>query len=96
MSKLDDKWERIVKKVHLILEKNKKLEEAQGQLLTQIKSFEQQISELNNQNHRLEEQIQYIKAAKEVRLSEKERVQTKKQIKQFMDEIDEMLANVIN
>ena len=95
MSKLDDKWERIVKKVHLILEKNKKLVEAQVQFQNQIKAFEQQISELNNQKHSLEEQIQYIKAAKEVRLSEKERVQTKKQIKQFMDEIDEMLANVI-
>ena len=95
MSKLDDKWERVVKKVHLILEKNKKLEEAQVQFQNQIKTFEQQISELNNQKQGLVEQIQYIKAAKEVRLSEKERVQTKKQIKQFMDEIDEMLANAI-
>ena len=95
MKKIDDKWDRILKKVHAILEKNRKLEEAQVQFNNQIKSSEQQISELNKQKHLLEEQIQYIKAAKEVRLSEKERVQTKKQIKQFMDEIDEMLANVI-
>lgn len=95
MKKLDDKWDRIVKKVQLILEKNKKLEEAQVHYLNQIKTLEQQISELNQEKHGLQEQIQYIKAAKEVRLSERERVQTKKQIKQFMDEIDEMLANVI-
>jgi hypothetical protein len=95
MSKLDDKWDRITKKVQLILEKNKKLEETQVQFHHQIKTYEQQISEQNKEKKRLEEQIQYIKAAKEVRLSEKERVQTKKQIKQFMDEIDEMLANVI-
>lgn len=95
MKKIDDKWERILKKVYLILEKNKNLEEAQEGHLNQIRSLEERITELNQQNNRLEEQIQYIKAAKEVKLSEKERIQTKKQIRQFMDEIDEMLANVI-
>ena len=48
MSKLDDKWERIVKKVHLILEKNKKLEEAQVLFQTQIKSLEKQISNISS------------------------------------------------
>ncbi len=95
MKKIDDKWDRILKKVHLILEKNKNLEEAQEEHLSQIRSLEERITELNQQNNRLEEQIQYIKAAKEVKLSDKERIQTKKQIRQFMDEIDEMLANVI-
>lgn len=95
MKKLDDKWDRIVKKVQLILEKNKKLEEAQADYQNQIHALKEHITELNQEKHRLEEQIQYIKAAKEVRLSEKERVQTKKQIRQFMDEIDEMLENVI-
>ena len=41
------------------------------------------------------EQKQYIKAAKEVHLSEKERAVTKQQLKEFMQEIDDCLAKLV-
>jgi hypothetical protein len=95
MAKIDDKWERIFKKIQLILEKNKKLEDANlaaGQI---IRDLENKINQLNKEKDNLREQIQYIKAAKEVHLSEKERAVTKQQLKVFMDEIDDCLAKLI-
>ena len=88
MAKIDEKWARIFKKIQLILEKNQKLEDANNAL--QLK-----ITELNKEKESLKEQIQYIKAAKEVHLSEKERAVTKQQLKEFMEEIDDCLAKLI-
>ena len=89
MAKIDDKWQRVFKKIQLILEKNQKLEEQNNALLMEISGFKRQISELNKEKESLIEQIQYIKAAKEVHLSEKERAVTKQQLKEFMQEIDD-------
>jgi hypothetical protein len=61
----------------------------------EISGFKRQISELNKEKESLIEQIQYIKAAKEVHLSEKERAVTKQQLKEFMQEIDDCLAKLI-
>ena len=55
----------------------------------------QQLNQLINQQDNLKEQIQHIKTAKEVHLSEKERAQTKQQLKEFMVEIDDCLAKLI-
>ncbi|HNE49751.1 MAG TPA: hypothetical protein PKM51_03130 [Chitinophagales bacterium] len=95
MAKIDDKWQRVFKKIQLILEKNQKLEEQSNALLMEISGFKKQISELNKEKESLIEQIQYIKAAKEVHLSEKERAVTKQQLKEFMQEIDDCLAKLI-
>ncbi|HOU46345.1 MAG TPA: hypothetical protein PLL99_00990 [Chitinophagales bacterium] len=95
MAKIDDKWQRVFKKIQLILEKNQKLEEQNNALLMEISGFKRQISELNKEKESLIEQIQYIKAAKEVHLSEKERAVTKQQLKEFMQEIDDCLAKLI-
>ena len=95
MAKIDDKWQRVFKKIQLILEKNQKLEEQNNALLMEISGFKRQISELNKEKESLIEQIQYIKAAKEVHLSEKERAVTKQQLKEFMQEIDDCLAKLV-
>ncbi len=95
MAKIDDKWARIFKKIQLILEKNQKLEESNQMLQLQIRDFENKIIDLNKEKENLQEQIQYIKAAKEVHLSEKERAVTKQQLKEFMEEIDDCLAKLI-
>ncbi len=95
MAKIDDKWQRVFKKIQLILEKNQKLEEQNNALLMEISGFKRQISELNKEKESLIEQIQYIKAAKEVHLSEKERAVTKQQLKEFMQEIDDCLSKLI-
>ncbi len=95
MAKIDDKWQRVFKKIQLILEKNQKLEEQNNALLMEISGFKRQIIELKKEKESLIEQIQYIKAAKEVHLSEKERAVTKQQLKEFMQEIDDCLAKLI-
>ena len=95
MAKIDDKWERIYKKIHLILERNQKLEDNSIVLGKKISELENKIVELNKEKESLKEQIQYIKAAKEVHLSEKERAVTKQQLKEFMEEIDDCLAKLI-
>ena len=95
MAKIDDKWERIFKKIQLILEKNQKLAETNNGLELKILALENKIIEQNKEKESLKEQIQYIKAAKEVHLSEKERAVTKQQLKEFMEEIDDCLAKLI-
>lgn len=95
MAKIDDKWARIFKKIQLILDKNQKLEETNMALESKLLTMENKISELNKEKESLIEQIQYIKAAKEVHLSEKERAVTKQQLKEFMQEIDDCLAKLI-
>lgn len=95
MAKIDDKWQRVFKKIQLILDKNQKLEEQNNELSTKILSLEHKIKELNKEKESLTEQIQFIKAAKEVHLSEKERAVTKQQLKEFMQEIDDCLAKLI-
>lgn len=95
MAKIDEKWARIFKKIQLILDKNQKLTESNDALQQKISVLENNIVELNKEKNSLKEQIQYIKAAKQVHLSEKERVNTKQQLKEFMDEIDDCLAKLI-
>ena len=49
MAKIDEKWDRIFKKIQLILEKNKKLEEANLALSKQNADLHQQLNQLINQ-----------------------------------------------
>jgi translation initiation factor 2B subunit (eIF-2B alpha/beta/delta family) len=95
MAKIDDKWARIFKKIQLILERNQKLEDENTSLHLKLSELSNHIKALNNEQVTLKEQIQYIKAAKEVHLSEKERAVTKQQLKEFMEEIDDCLAKLI-
>ena len=58
MSKLDDKWNRIVKKIYLIIEKNKKLEEVELTLRSRITELERKNKELADKNDHLNQQNQ--------------------------------------
>ena len=55
MAKIDDKWERIFKKIQLILDKNKKLEEQQAAFQHKILKLENKINELNKEKESLNE-----------------------------------------
>ena len=58
MSKLDDRWNRIVKKIHLIIEKNKKLEEVELTLRNKINELEKSNKSLTEQNSELNKEEQ--------------------------------------
>ncbi|MCB0513741.1 MAG: hypothetical protein KDC60_04860 [Bacteroidetes bacterium] len=63
MSKLDDRWNRIVKKIHLIIEKNKKLEEVELTLRNKINELEKNYKSLTEENSKLnkeEQQTEFI------------------------------------
>ena len=63
MSRLDDRWNRIVKKIHLIIEKNKKLEEVELTLRNKINELEKNYKSLTEENSKLnkeEQQTEFI------------------------------------
>lgn len=95
MAKIDDKWDRIFKKIQLILDKNAKLEEQILAFQQKINNLEQKIIEQNKEKENLNEQIKLVKTTKEVYLSENERAATKQKLKEFMTEIDDCLAKLV-
>ncbi len=95
MAKIDDKWDRIFKKIHMILDKNAKLEEQVLAFQQKINNLEQKIIEQNKEKENLNEQIKLVKTTKEVYLSENERAATKQKLKDFMTEIDDCLAKLV-
>lgn len=95
MAKIDDKWGRVFKKVQLVLDKNAKLEEQNIAFQQKIYTLEQQIKDINQEKEQIKEQIKLVKTAKEVYLSENERAATKQKLKEFMSEIDDCLAKLI-
>jgi chromosome segregation ATPase len=95
MAKIDDKWDRIFKKIQMILDKNAKLEEQILAFQQKINNLEQKIIEQNKEKENLNEQIKLVKTTKEVYLSENERAATKQKLKDFMTEIDDCLAKLV-
>lgn len=95
MAKIDDKWDRIFKKIQMILDKNAKLEEQILAFQQKINNLEQKIIEQNKEKENLNEQIKLVKTTKEVYLSENERAVTKQKLKDFMTEIDDCLAKLV-
>ncbi|HNL84729.1 MAG TPA: hypothetical protein PKO18_05790 [Chitinophagales bacterium] len=95
MAKIDDKWDRIFKKIQMILDKNAKLEQQILVFQQKINNLEQKIIEQNKEKENLNEQIKLVKTTKEVYLSENERAATKQKLKEFMTEIDDCLAKLV-
>ncbi|HNF49844.1 MAG TPA: hypothetical protein PLF48_10715, partial [Chitinophagales bacterium] len=60
-----------------------------------INNLEQKIIEQNKEKENLNEQIKLVKTTKEVYLSENERAATKQKLKEFMTEIDDCLAKLV-
>lgn len=94
MKDLSIKWDQIVAKVHLLLEKNRKLEAENAQLKSRIEKIEQEKSHLLKEKEDLNQNINVLKLAKGVGLSEQERNEVKKQIKHYINEIDDCLAKI--
>lgn len=94
MKDLSIKWDKIVAKVHLLLEKNQKLEKEVMQLKAQIEKLEQSNSHLQKEKEDLNQNINVLKLAKGVGLSEQEKSEVKKQIKHYINEIDDCLAKI--
>lgn len=94
MKDLSIKWDKIVAKVHLLLEKNQKLEKEVAQLKAQIEKLEQYNIHLQKEKEDLNQNINVLKLAKGVGLSEQERSEVKKQIKHYINEIDDCLAKI--
>ncbi len=94
MKDLSQKWDQIVAKVYLLLEKNRKLETEVAQLKTQIAKIEQTNVQLQKEKEDLNQNINVLKLAKGVGLSDEERSEVKKQIKHYINEIDDCLAKI--
>jgi hypothetical protein len=94
MSALDKKWNGIIEKIRLILERNQSLEKEVGQLRASLERMESHKNQLLKEKEVLINQINVLKLAKGVGLSEQDRVEVKKQIKHYINEIDDCLAKM--
>lgn len=94
MSTLDKKWNGIIEKIRLILERNQSLEKEVGQLRASLERMESHKNQLLREKEALNNQINVLKLAKGVGLSEQDRVEVKKQIKHYINEIDDCLAKM--
>jgi chromosome segregation ATPase len=94
MSALDKKWNGIIEKIRLILERNQALDKEVAHLRASLERMESQKNQLLREKEALNNQINVLKLAKDVGLSERDRVEVKKQIKHYINEIDDCLAKM--
>lgn len=94
MKDLSQKWDQIVAKVYMLLERNRKLEAEVVQLKTQLDKVERVKEQLEKEKEELNQNINVLKLAKGVGLSDQERNEVKKQIKHYINEIDDCLAKI--
>ena len=94
MSQIAEKWDKIISKIHLILDRNTALEKEVSKLQSFIERLESDKKQLQKEKEALNNQINVLKLAKGVGLSDRERMEVKKQIKHYISEIDECLAKM--
>lgn len=94
MNALDKKWNGIIEKIRLILERNQLLEKENIQLKAALEQTERQKNQLEKEKEALNNQINVLKLAKGVGLSERDRMEVKKQIRHYINEIDDCLAKM--
>ena len=87
-----DKIDGIIDKINLILERNLKLEGTVIELKQKITDLEKNRKLLDTKNDGINKELQLIKLAKSVDISDKERVSMKKELKLYIKEIDKCLA----
>lgn len=86
------KLDGIIDKINLILEKNLKLEESVHELKQKLTELDNERKLLTTKNEGLETELQMLKMAKSVKVSNDERVEMKKDLKKYIKEIDKCLA----
>jgi chromosome segregation ATPase len=94
MSDLNKKWASITGKVHKVLEQQQALRDEVARLKLQVKEMQTERTALIKEKETLNNQINVLKLAKGVGLSDSERTAVKKQIKHYIGEIDECLAKM--
>ncbi|MCO5231173.1 MAG: hypothetical protein M9958_08455 [Chitinophagales bacterium] len=94
MKELSQKWEQIVAKVYLLLDQNRKMKVELAQLNAHIVKLNQEKSQLLKEKEELNQNINVLKLAKGVGLSDQERTEVKKQIKHYINEIDDCIAKM--
>ncbi|MCO5234142.1 MAG: hypothetical protein LC105_13100 [Chitinophagales bacterium] len=94
MKELSQKWDQIVSKVYLLLDHNRKMKTELEQLKSQIVKLNLEKSELLKEKEELNKNINVLKLAKGVGLSDQERTEVKKQIKHYINEIDDCIAKM--
>jgi len=87
-----DKIDGIIDKINLILESNLKLEETVIELKQKITELEKERKLLEKNNDGINKELQLIRMAKSVEVSDEERADMKKELKHYIKEIDKCLA----
>ncbi|MCP4124664.1 MAG: hypothetical protein GY751_23215 [Bacteroidetes bacterium] len=87
-----DKIDGIIDKINLILERNLKLEETVSELKQKLTDLDKIRKLLETKNDGINKELQLIKMAKSVEVSDEERVSMKKELKHYIKEIDKCLA----
>lgn len=94
MSNLEQKWAAITEKIQKIQEKHLLMQQEISQLNSKVQKLESENAELIKQKESLHNQINVLKLAPKTGLTDKERVEVKKQLKQYINEIDDCLAKM--
>lgn len=92
MEKSVQKLDRIINKIGLILEENLKLKEELNQLTNKVTEVENDRKQIKANYEETKKEMQRLKLAKNVEVSSEERVLMKKELKNYMKEIDKCLA----
>jgi cell division septum initiation protein DivIVA len=92
MEKSVDKLDRIINKIGLILEDNLKLKEELNQLKNKVTELENDRNQVKANYEKAVVEMQRLKLAKNVEVSSEEKVLIKKELKNYMKEIDKCLA----
>jgi cell division septum initiation protein DivIVA len=87
-----EKIDGIINKINLILEHNLKLEETVNELKQKLKASEKERKSLEKDNDGYRKEIQLMKMAKSVQISEEERTYMKKELRKYIKEIDKCMA----
>jgi chromosome segregation ATPase len=94
MEQAVQKWNVIMNKIQSLIEQNQQLNQHLKSNQQELTDVKKEIVNLQQQNQSLLEQINVIKLAKGVGLNGDESVKIKEQIKTYIGEIDEILANI--
>ncbi len=92
MEKSVEKLDRIINKIGLILEDNLKLKEELNQLKNKVPEIEKNRDQVTATYEQTKQELQRLKLAKNVEVSNEDKVLMKKELKNYMKEIDKCLA----
>lgn len=87
-----EKIDGFIKKINLILERNLKLEESVKELKQKLTELDKERKSLEKDNEGHKKEIQLMKMAKSVQISDDERTHMKKELRKYIKEIDKCMA----